>query len=93
MKQSTQIVLSRAIMVGSVLIISAVFLLAWPVPKVLAIWSHAGRGLDTIGRQLTADASAVAQTYGLAILTLVLVMFLVSLVWHKRLRVGQRCEQ
>ena len=67
----------------------AVFILAFPVPKVVAIWIHTGRGLDTAGRQLTADLSAAVQTYGLAILTLTLFVFIGSLVWRTRLAHSQ----
>jgi type II secretory pathway component PulF len=85
MKRPTQMALSMASIIGSILVGLAVFILAFPVPKVVAIWIHGGRGLDTAGRQLTADFSAAVQTYGLAILTLTLLMFIGSLVWRTRL--------
>ncbi len=89
MKTSTHITLARGVMLGSVLLFLAVLFLVFSFPKLLALWTEAGRELSA-AEQVAANLSLLARQYGLLVLGLPLLSFIGALGWLNRVSTGHQ---
>ncbi len=78
-------------MIGSVLLFLAVLFLVFSFPKLLALWTEAGRELSA-GEQVAANLSLLARQHGLLVLGLPLLSFIGALVWMNRRSTGDQAR-